>query len=216
MNLSISQSYLLCVLKDNGTISKLSLDDNWLIAAAMLDLFLNGIIENNDNKIAVVKELPQNLNYLKLLYEFFKSSNKNTKLSILEFSTRDFGKSKNLLFQSIAKSLEKIGAVNFMRKSNIFGEYDVFIPNSKHLNSIIEQIRTEILKDEIMSEKIIALSLLLDKTSHLRNYFSKHEKNELKKKIEKIKNSSLSCPVRDAIDTTITILCLFTVLLTID
>ena len=213
MNLSIAQSYLLCVIKNDGTIPKLSFDDNWLIAAGMLDLILDGIIENYNDKIVVRKDLPENLSYLGLLYNFFTSSDKNTKLSLMEFSIKDFGKSKNELFKNIAHSLEKAGAVHSVTKSNIFGESKSFIPNKKDRNSIIEQIRAEILEDGAISDDTVALSMLLEKTSHLNDYFSKHERKRLKEKIEKIRNSAICSPVKDAIDSTIGILSIFTIIL---
>lgn len=213
MNLSIAQSYLLCILKDDGTIPKLSFDDNWLIAAGMLDFILDGIIENYNDKIVVKKDLPENLGYLELLYNFFKSCDKNIKLSLMEFSIKDFGKSKNELFNNIAHSLEKTGAVHSITNSNIFGESKSFIPNKKDKNLIIEQIRAEILEDGKISDDTIALSMLLEKTSHLNDYFSKHERKELKEKIEEIRNSAICSPIKDAIDSTIRILSIFTIIL---
>lgn len=213
MNFSISQSFLLCVLKEDGTIPKLSLDENWLIAAGMLDLIFKDTIESVDEKIMVKGELPENLYYLKTLYNFFSLSDKSSKNAIVEFSTKDLGKSRSKLFRSVARSLAEKNAVKVETKSNFLSDNELYIPNKIELEKIIEEIRAELLEDGVVTHETIVLSMLLDKSSHLKDYFSKHERDRLNEKIDELRDYPINSPVKEAIESTLLLLSLFTVFL---
>ncbi|MCR1898413.1 GPP34 family phosphoprotein [Irregularibacter muris] len=213
MDYSISQSFLLCVLKEDGTIPKLSLDENWLIAAGMLDLILNDIIDYVDEKIQVKGELPRNLSYLKTFYTFLKSSDKSAKSVVIEFSTKDLGKSKTKLFKAIAKSLAEVNAVKIDSKANFLSSSESYIPNKVEVKKIIEEIRAELLEDGPVTQENTVLSMLLDKSSHLKDYFSKHERNKLNEKMEEIRNSPVNSPVKEAMESTILLISILAIFL---
>ncbi|WP_440896409.1 GPP34 family phosphoprotein [Amphibacillus sp. Q70] len=213
MDYSISQSFLLCVLKEDGTIPKLSLDENWLIAAGMLDLILHDTIDYVDEKIQVKGELPRKLSYLKTFYTFLKSSDKSAKSVVIEFSTKDLGKYKTKLFKAIAKSLVEVNAVKIDSKANFLSSSESYIPNKVEVQKIIEEIRAELLEDGPVTQENTVLSMLLNTSSHLKDYFSKHERNKLNEKMEEIRNSPVNSPVKEAMESTILLISILAIFL---
>ena len=53
----------------------------------------------------------------------------------------------------------------------------------------MQNIRAEILEDGALSEDIVALAALLHKSGELKKYFSAHEKEDFKKRMQEIKKS---------------------------
>ena len=63
--------------------------------------------------------------------------------------------------------------------------------------SVIEKIRAELLEDGDVSEDVIALTVLLDKSGQLKEYFSKYEQKELKEKLEVIRKSKAGTTAKE-------------------
>lgn len=65
------------------------------------------------------------------------------------------------------------------------------------MTGVIEKIRAELLEDGDVSEDVIALTVLLDKSGQLKEYFSKYEQKELKEKLEVIRKSEAGTTVKE-------------------
>ena len=74
-------------------------------------------------------------------------------------------------------------------KRGILGGKTAYIPEPNKLDSIIQNIRAEILKDGNLSEDIVALTALLNKSGDISKYFSAYEKKDLKNRLKEIKNN---------------------------
>ena len=98
--------------------------------------------------------------------------------------------SKNIeeLFDSIGESLVAAGCAQ-KEKSGMLGNKNAYIPDKKAVDTIIQNIRAEILEDGELTEDIAALTAILDKTGELMRFFSAYEKKDVKKRLKEIKNN---------------------------
>ena len=70
----------------------------------------------------------------------------------------------------------------------MLGNTNAYIPDTKAVDTIIQNIRAEILEDGELTEDIAALAALLDKTGELMRFFSAYEKKDVKKRLKEIRN----------------------------
>ena len=83
-------------------------------------------------------------------------------------------------------------------KAGLFGNKEGYAPKKEVITGIIEKIRAET-RDLVgeLSEDILALTILLDKSGQLKEYFSKFEQKELKGKLNAIRKSKTGTTVKD-------------------
>ena len=65
----------------------------------------------------------------------------------------------------------------------------LYIPNEADVDHIVQNIRAELLEDGEISEDIVVLTALLNKSKDLQRYFSAYEKQALKKRLDEIKEN---------------------------
>ena len=65
----------------------------------------------------------------------------------------------------------------------------LYIPNEADVDHIVQNIRAELLEDGEISEDIVVLTALLNKSQDLQRYFSSYEKQALKKRLAEIKEN---------------------------
>ena len=57
------------------------------------------------------------------------------------------------------------------------------------MDCIVQSIRAELLEDGELSEDVVALTALLNKSGDIQKYFSAYEKKDLKKRLKEIKDN---------------------------
>ena len=189
-NLSLSQEYMMCALNDKGKISTFSLERVIAVAAsAVVELMMDDIIESDGKKLSVKKALPEDMRYLSPVYDFIEKKERVGFRTVVEhFSFTLSSKNIDELFDSIGDSLVAAGCVK-KEKSGMLGNKNAYIPDAKAANTIIQNIRAEILEDGELTEDIAALTAILDKTGELMRFFSAYEKKDVKKRLKEIKNN---------------------------
>lgn len=201
-DLSVSQSYLICTLNQNGRLPALTTESPvCLLAGALIDLiFANSLSVGKDKKICVTGELAEQHQYLNSLYTFIKES-KPMKVDKLaneyEFAFSD--KRSKLLFNDIGTSLVDLGYVT-AENGGLLGKTPAFIPDTTIVDNVIQNIRTELLENGTVSDNIVALVSLMDKSNQIKKYFSKYEKDELKSRLKEIKDSDSNKMVKEMVD----------------
>ena len=188
-NLSLSQEYMMCALNDKGKISTFSLERVIAVAAsAVVELMMDDIIESDGKKLSVKKAMPKDMRYLSPVYDFIDKKGRVGFRTVVEhFSFTLSSKNIEELFDSIGDSLVAAGCVK-KEKSGMLGNKNAYIPDAKAVNTIIQNIRAEILEDGELTEDIAALTAILDKTGELMRFFSAYEKKDVKKRLKEIKN----------------------------
>ena len=103
------------------------------------------------------------------------------------------------LTDSIMNSLKDANVV-IPVKAGIMGNKENYVPAKETVNYVIEKIRAELLEDGELTEDVIALTALLDRAGYLKDYFFKHEKSELKRRLSEIKDSEAGKSVKDMVN----------------
>lgn len=189
-SLSITQEYMVCAINGKGTISSYNQKAvACLIVSGLLEMQLSKCISISDKKISVCSELPEHMTYLEPLYNVINQGKPMKVEKAVEAYTVAFTNKKlYALEDAVMESLKKANAVEPV-KSGLLGNKDSYAPKKDIVIGIIEKIRAELLEDGEISEDVIALTALMEKSGNLKDYFSKYEQKELKNKIEAIKKS---------------------------
>lgn len=201
-DLSVSQSYLICALNDSGKLSALNTDSPiCLLAGGLIDLiFSDSVAISNDKKLSISGELREENQHLNSLYSFIKESKR---LSIdklaSEYAFTFSDKRIKMLINDIGLSLAGLGYAT-TEKGGLFGKTLCFIPDTVIVDNIVQNIRAELLEHGTVSDYMIALVSLLDKSNQIKRYFSKYEKDQLKVRLKEIKDNASNKLVKEMVD----------------
>lgn len=212
-NLSLTQQYLLCVLNKNGKLPAFGLEKTLCLSAAgVLELLMEDALSFDGKKLTVKSALPEEKAYLRPVYQAVERKQPVKFESIVEYFSLDFtDKHMNELIDSIGASLAKKGCVQREEKSGLFGGKDLYIPNEADVDAVVQSIRAELLEDGELSEDVVALTMLLNKSGDLKQYFSAYEKKDLKKRLKEIKNDPQNEMVQKAVEYVDSLICLVVV-----
>lgn len=201
-DLTISQKYLLCVLNEKGKLPSIDTGiEICLLAGALFDLkFSDDVKIGEDKKIYINDQLDPSLQHIESLYTFIKES-KPMKVDKLasEYCFSFSDKRKKQLLNDIGMSLVNLGSATY-EKGGFFGNTDCYITKKEYVDNIIENIRAELLEDGNVSDDIIALVSLLEKSNQIKRYFSAYEKDKLKLRIKEIKDTDAHKVVKEMVD----------------
>ncbi len=200
-NLSITQQYLLCILKKNGKLSTLEMEKTTCLAASgVLELLLDNVFSFDGKKLSVQAELPEDKIYLRSVYDVVKRKQPVKFENVVEcFSFNFTDKYISSLIDGVGESLAELGCVQ-KEKGGFMNGRTVYIPNAADVDNIVQNIRAELLEDGELSEDIVALTALLNKSKDLQRYFSAYEKQALKKRLKEIKENPQSEMIQKVAD----------------
>ncbi len=213
-NLSFTQEFFLCALKPQGstTLTHSTESSTCLLAGGLLELLMDGYISIDDKKMFVNKDLSSDKMYLTPIYELIKT-NKPMKIeAIAEKYAFDF-KRPNELFQSVGYSIVEDGYVVEESNQGLFKNKVRFLPNESEVTKVVEKLRAEFLEEGNISDEVIVLGVLLNKSGLIKKFFSKYEMQKLNDRIKEIKQSEAGALIKqlvDYIDTWITIIIVIT------
>ena len=200
-NLSLTQQYLLCTLKKNGKLPSFGIEKVLCLSASgVLELLMDDVLAFDGKKLTVKTSLPQDKEYLYPVYDAVKRKQPVKFETIVEyFSVSLTDKHINELIDAVGESLLKADCVQ-KEKGGLFGGKNLYIPNEADVDIIVQSIRAELLEDGEISEDIVALTALLNKSGDLQKYFSAYEKKDLKKRLKEIKDNPQNEMIKKAAD----------------
>lgn len=199
-DLSITQEYLICAVNSKGKISGFGSEKLiCLIASGLLELQLEDCIKIDKKRVTVTNNLPDEMLYLKPLYDFVNQQKPVKLEKILEAYNYSFKDRGYELVNTIGASLKDLGLVEVTR-TGIFGNKNAYIPNANAVHYVVDMIRAEFLEDVEVTEDIASLIILLDKSKLLKTYFSEYEQKEIKKKLKEITNSDTGKSIKDMVN----------------
>ena len=189
-NLSTTQQYFLCVLKKNGKISSLEMEKTTCLAAsAIVELLMDNILTLDGKKLSVQAPLPEDKSYLRQVYYVVMKKQPVKFESVMEYFSFNFtDKYMDGLIEDIGESLVNLGCVQ-KEKGGFMNGKTLYIPNADDVDHIVQNIRAELLEEGEISEDIVVLTALLNKSGDLQRYFSSYEKQALKKRLEEIREN---------------------------
>ena len=208
-NLSITQQYLLCTLNKNGKLPALGIEKILCLSTSgVLELLLEDVLAFDGKKLTVQSPLPGNKAYLQPIYEVVERKQPVKFETVVEyFSVTLTDKNISELIGAIGESLAQLGCVQ-KEKGGLFGTKDVYLPNDADIDFVVQGIRAELLEDGKLSEDVVALTALLNKSGDLQKYFSAYEKKDLKKRLKEIKNDPQNKLIEKAMDYIDALFCL--------
>lgn len=200
-DLSITQEYMVCTVNGKGTISSYNQKAIvCLIVSGLLEMQLSKCISISDKKINVCSELPEHMTYLEPLYNVINQGKPMKVEKAVEAYTNAFTNKKlYALEDAVMESLKKADVVESV-KAGLLVSKESYAPKKEIITGIIEKIRAELLEDGEISEDVIALTALMEKTGNLKDYFSKYEQKELKNRVEAIKKSDAGTLAKEMIE----------------
>ena len=189
-NLSTTQQYFLCILKKNGKISSLEMEKTTCLAAsAVVELLMEDILAFDGKKLSIQAPLPEKKSYLRQVYDIVAKKQPIKFENAIEYFSFNFtDKYINGLVEDLGESLAELGCVR-KEKGGFMNGKTLYIPNEADVDHIVQNIRAELLEDGEISEDIVVLTALLNKSQDLQRYFSSYEKQALKKRLAEIKEN---------------------------
>ena len=189
-NLSTTQQYFLCILKKNGKISSLEMEKTTCLAAsAVIELLMEDILTFDGKKLSIQAPLPEKKSYLRQVYDIVAKKQPIKFENAIEYFSFNFtDKYINGLVEDLGESLAELGCVR-KEKGGFMNGKTLYIPNEGDVDHIVQNIRAELLEDGEISEDIVVLTALLNKSQDLQRYFSSYEKQALKKRLAEIKEN---------------------------
>lgn len=189
-DLSTTQQYFLCILKKNGKISSFEMEKTTCLAAsAVVELLMDDILSLDGKKVSVQAPLPEKKSYLRQVYDIVQKKQPVKFESVVEYFSFNFtDKYMNGLVEDLGESLVELGCVQ-KEKGGFMNGKTVYIPNESDVDYIVQSIRAELLEDGEISEDIVVLTALLNKSRDLQRYFSSYEKQALKKRLNEIREN---------------------------
>ena len=189
-DLSIAQEYLVCAVNEKGKLSGFSTERMvCMVAAGLLELQMEGCVSIEDNRIVVIGELPASMGYLKSMYDLIDQPKPLTLDKLLNAYNYSFsGKALTELTVAIGDSLEQLGVVT-CEMGGLLKSTKCYLPKKGVVDHIIDKVRSELLENGEITDEVIALVVLLEKSRCLKTYFSDYERREIKNRLKEIVNS---------------------------
>ena len=198
-DLSILQKYMVCTVNEKGVFPFASVEERilGLVAAGLLELEMEGCITIRGRKISVAGGLPARRTYLEPLYAFIREKQEvkaDVVVDAYNFSWTD--KRLKALWGAVGESLVEAGAASPC-KAGLLGKQTGYQPAPGVVQSVVEQMRAELLEDGPVCDDTAALVVLLEQVKCLKTYFSDFEQKSIQKKIKAIVDTPEGKIVKD-------------------
>jgi len=191
--LSFTQKYYLCSLTKRGGFSNLVC----LLTGGIAELLDLGYIQRAEkDKLVRAKPWDGSPPYLKPINDKIETSNKplTAVQHIDTFNSRLSEELVNAYKVSLLESgcADEIPCNKPKKKIRIK-------PKPEALKEIVNNLRSEMLSDEELFVDTILLATLLDASGKIGNYFSRFERNDLKKRLKEVRDSGHGAMIRDVL-----------------
>ena len=198
--LSAAQQYLLCALKENGTLPVIGQERLLcLVAGEVLELLLEGAVVLEDKKLRVVLPLPAEQRHLYPVWAFIRKRQPVRFEKVVGFFSMDLiGRNTRALIDAVGELLAEKGCVQARTRRGLFGEKTVYLPNAVQRDRVVQQIRAELLEEGNISQETVILTVLLNRSGLLKNYFSRYEKKALTCRLKELRRNPADEMIRQA------------------
>ena len=213
---TISQEYLICAVNEKGTLFTFNTEKMvCLVAAALLELQLEGCVTVDKKYITVTAPLPGEKAHLRPLYDYLKGDKPMRTEKLLEEYTYSITDARlKELMAAIVDSLVGRGLVEPVQ-SGLLGRKQGYRPTREAIHSVVDLVRAELLEEGEVTEDVAALVILLDQGKCLKPYFSAFEQKEMQAKLQAIAKTPSGKAVRDMVEYVENLIAIMTVLVTV-
>jgi len=195
-NLSFTQEYTLCLLdkeKKNKDVLYEGKYPGCIAISSFLELLLSGKIDLDEKKKVILKGSAQNdIEYLNIVCKDISDSKTKTLKKWMEYYLLGVSsKPIKAIVNATIESLIDNGCVSIEKKNGLFKEHIIYNVENSQVEYIIEKLRAELLEDGKITLETVILTTLMQQSDILKEYFSKHENELVKIRIEEIKKSDI-------------------------
>ena len=193
-DLTLSQEYLLCAVNEKGRLPHLGVERTvCLVAAALLELQLEGCVAVDKKYVTVTGPLPEGQAHLRPLYAFVNRPKPIRKEKLLEEYTYTVTDAqRDELLESIGRSLADLGLVQPV-KVGLLGKKQGYAPTP-------EAISGELLEEGEITEDVVSLVVLMEKGNCLKPYFSAFEQKQMKQRLRALGESPTGKMVQEMVE----------------
>ena len=190
-DLTLSQEYLLCAVNEKGRLPHLGVERTvCLVAAALLELQLEGCVAVDKKYVTVTGPLPEGQAHLRPLYAFVNRPKPIRKEKLLEEYTYTVTDAqRDELLESIGRSLADLGLVQ-----------PVNAPTPEAISGVVDMIRAELLEEGEITEDVVSLVVLMEKGNCLKPYFSAFEQKQMKQRLRALGESPTGKMVQEMVE----------------
>lgn len=182
---SISLEYFALATDKNGNIPPMRKNESngGIVVAGFMDLLLGEIVTVNKKKITVIKELPEELEHITILYTYLKEKPRSPYKLMSDFYSG--GKLKQLI-TDIGKTLFSEGLAS-KGSGGIFGPKTTYISDKKYKDELIGNVKSAVTKITDGTPHDLALMYILHGSRNLHQYFPGDEFNLFKMRVKEMK-----------------------------
>ncbi len=201
-DLSYTQEYLLCALNPKGKIPVTNSSHiiACIVAGGLLELLQSRAISiGAKKKVVTERSLNENEAHLKPLYDTIKGGKPMTVKDIAGRYVFATNKRINEFIETLSFALKENNFV-IARTGGLFHNKTLLIPDNNAVTRIIEKVRAEFLEEGNIQDETVVLGSLLQKSSLIKNFFSKFESQKLKTRLEEIKKSEAGSLVKEMVE----------------
>ena len=184
-DLTLSQEYLLCAVNEKGRLPHLGVERTvCLVAAALLELQLEGCVAVDKKYVTVTGPLPEGQAHLRPLYAFVNRPKPIRKEKLLEEYTYTVTDAqRDELLESIGRSLADLGLVQPV-KVGLLGKKKGYAPTPEAISGVVDMIRAELLEEGEITEP----------------YFSAFEQKQMKQRLRALGESPTGKMVQEMVE----------------
>ena len=215
-DLTLSQEYLIFAVNEKGTLFTFNTEKLvCLVAAALLELQLEGCAAVDKKFITVTGPLPQEMAHLRPLYDYLNTGKPMQTEKLLEEYTYSVTDAHlNELMAAIGDSLVQQGLMTPV-KAGLLGKKQGYLPTREAINAVVDLVRAELLEEGEVTEDVAALVILLEQGKCLKPYFSAFEQKEMRDKLQAISQTPAGKAVRDMVEYVENLIAVMTLLVTV-
>lgn len=162
-------------------------------------MMLDGNLEINDKNKVILKDKIPKISYNRKLYEIIQDMKKDeiSLKAILKSVCYISLKKLKSIINLLENQMLEDKFITLEIKKRLIGSKKIMKINEDQFNEITEEIRLELL-EENLNEKIILLASLLNSTKFLKNIFNKYEREKLNNILKEMKDTDIAKSVKMA------------------
>lgn len=210
-NLTVVEKYSLCALKEIKSFNNVQFSIH-LITSMLLEMMLDDNLEiierdkkslfGSEYKIILNAKAPNN-SYNRIVYSYIKDMNK------MEYDLFDIimqihhgsgfsDKKYREIVSALKEEMVVKGLISLEEKRGLFGKREKLVINNEKFDLVVDEVKAEFIDKDNSSDKTLLLGSLLNSINFLKNIVNKYEKDDLKNRINQIKDTDISKKVKVA------------------
>ena len=200
-DLTLSQEYLLCAVNEKGRLPHLGVERTvCLVAAALLELQLEGCVAVDKKYVTVTGPLPEGQAHLRPLYAFVNRPKPIRKEKLLEEYTYTVTDAqRDELLESIGRSLADLGLVQPV-KVGLLGKKKGYAPTPGGYQRCGGYDPRGAAGGGEITEDVVSLVVLMEKGNCLKPYFSAFEQKQMKQRLRALGESPTGKMVQEMVE----------------